>query len=458
MKKIILLLIAILQGLVASAQHRINIMNWLESSDVDTAIVREWGNNYTVVYTLENVNSYHFYIVNNTTGAVSSIELNARDGYVKDFVILDDSVFFIANCYANFPVIGYFSLNEMLAGSGTIRYVRYTPATETYPRRMELLRVSDGLHVMMVGSHYGTNGMEYGFVADVFRRNTETVRWWITYYLSDGFELFDDITVTDSYVVTSGQKPGAGILLMRKFERPTNTDVSLLNSTIFNSATPYIYDTVYLYNGPTNVRNVINIKTPVFVTHSEKDCVGIACMTDSGRVGKYGVTMKLVNTNTFTGVTDIFLHQDNLNSRENQLKDLQYEVRKKTFLMLEDIFAIPGQPISYILAYDLTDMTHILIHGGALPDRYFYHSMDNYYSTANDFVTCGQSLLVPRYSLFYSPLNTNSCFRANSLTVHKEDSYFNTLCIPIISSSPISINILYQYRVAQSYAVGVICQ
>ena len=73
MKKIIILLIAILPALVASAQHRIEIMNWLESSDVDTAIVREWGNEYTVVYTLENVNSYHFHIVNNATGNVASI-------------------------------------------------------------------------------------------------------------------------------------------------------------------------------------------------------------------------------------------------------------------------------------------------------------------------------------------------------------------------------------------------
>ena len=457
MKKIIILLIAILPALVVSAQHRIEIMNWLESPDVDTAIVREWGNNYTVVYTLENVNSYHFLIVNNTTGAVSSIGLNARDGYVKDFVILDDSVFFIANCYANFPVIGYFSLNEMLAGSVTIRYVRYTPATETYPRRMELLRVSDGLHVMMVGSHYGTDGMEYGFVADVFRRNTETVRWWITYYLSDGFELFDDITVTDSYVVTSGQKPGTGILLMRKFERPTNTDVSLLNSTIFNSATPYIYDTVYLYNGPTDVRNVINIKTPVFVTHSEDDCVGIACLTDSAVTGKYGVTMKLVNTNTFTCVTDIFLHQGNPYSKESRLKDLQYEASIKTFLMLEDTFAIPARPTSCILSFDPTDITHIMIHGGALPDGYFYHSMDNYYKMSNNYVTCGQSSWASNYSLFYSPLNSNSCFFPILRPVQKLPSAFTPLDYPIAPSTT-SENILFQYFTTQSHEIEVVCQ
>lgn len=457
MKKIIILLIAILPALVASAQHRIEIMNWLESSDVDTAIVREWGNNYTVVYTLENVNSYYFHIVNNTTGTVASIWLNAKDGYVKDFVILDDSVFFIANCYANFPVIGYFSLNDVLVGHGSVKYVRYTPATETYPRRMELLRVSDGLHVMMVGSHYGTDGTEYGFVADAYRRNNDPGTWLIEYYLSGGIELFDDITVTDSYVVTSGQKPGAGNLLMRKFERPTNTDASLLNNTLFNSATPHIYDTVYLYNGPTDVMNMINIKTPVFVTHSEKDYVGIACLADSGRTGKYGVTMKLVNANTFTGVTDIFLHQDNHYNRQSRLKDLQYEASIKTFLMLEDTFAIPAWPTSCILAFSPADMTHIRIHGGVLPDGYFYHSMDNYYNMNNIFVTCGKSTLASNYSLFYSQLNSNSCFLSILRPVQKVPFVFTTLFYPI---NPIGVNskIKYQYFNAQSREIEVICQ
>jgi len=457
MKKIIILLIAILPALVASAQHRIEIMNWLDSSDVDTAIVREWGNEYTVVYTLENVNSYHFHIVNNVSGAVSSIGLNARDGYVKDFIILDDSVFFIANCYANFPVIGYFSLNDVLVGHGSVKYVRYTRATETYPRRMELLRVSDGLHVMMVGSHYGTDGTEYGFVADAYRQNSVPGTWLIEYYLSGGIELFDDITVTNSYVVISGQKPGAGNLLMRKFERPTNTDDSLLNNTLFNSATPHIYDTVYLYNGPTDVRNVINIKTPVFVTHSEDDCVGIACLTDSGRVGKYGVTMKLVNTNTFTCVTDIFLHQGNPYSKESRLKDLQYEASIKTFLMLEDTFAIPARPTSCILSFDPTDITHIMIHGGALPDGYFYHSMDNYYYMSNNYVTCGQSSWASNYSLFYSPLNSNSCFFSILRPVQKLPSAFTPLDYSIPPSTT-SEDILFQYFTTQSHEIEVVCQ
>ena len=457
MKKIIILLIAILPVLVASAQHRIEIMNWLESSDVDTAIVREWGNEYTVVYTLENVNSYHFHIVNNATGNVASIGLNARDGYVKDFVILDDSVFFIANCYANFPVIGYFSLNDVLVGYGSVKYVRYTHATETYPRRMELLRVSNGLHVMMVGSHYGTDGTEYGFVADAYRRNNMPGTWRIEYYLSGGIELFDDITVTNSYVVISGQKPGAGNLLLRKFERPTNAYVYGLNSSIFNSATPHIYDTVYLYNGPTDVRNVINIKTPVFVTHSEDDCVGIACLTDSAVTGKYGVTIKLVNTNTFTCVTDIFLHQGNPYSKESRLKDLQYESSIKTFLMLEDTLAIPARPTSCILAFDPTDITHIMIHGGALPDEYFYHSMDNYYRMANDFVTCGYSLLDPRYSLFYSPLNSNNCFLSILRPVQKVPSAFTPLDYPIPPSTT-SEYILFQYFTTQSHEIEVVCQ
>ena len=432
MKKIIILLIAILPALVASAQHRIEIMNWLESSDVDTAIVREWGNNYTVVYTLENVNSYYFHIVNNTTGTVASIWLNAKDGYVKDFVILDDSVFFIANCYANFPVIGYFSLNDVLVGHGSVKYVRYTP-------------------------HYGTDGTEYGFVADAYRRNNDPGTWLIEYYLSGGIELFDDITVTDSYVVTSGQKPGAGNLLMRKFERPTNTDASLLNNTLFNSATPHIYDTVYLYNGPTDVMNMINIKTPVFVTHSEKDYVGIACLADSGRTGKYGVTMKLVNANTFTGVTDIFLHQDNHYNRQSRLKDLQYEASIKTFLMLEDTFAIPAWPTSCILAFSPADMTHIRIHGGVLPDGYFYHSMDNYYNMNNIFVTCGKSTLASNYSLFYSQLNSNSCFLSILRPVQKVPFVFTTLFYPI---NPIGVNskIKYQYFNAQSREIEVICQ
>ncbi|MBQ6683267.1 MAG: hypothetical protein IJM74_04125, partial [Bacteroidales bacterium] len=411
----------------------------------------------TVVYTLENVNSYHFHIVNNTTGTVASIGLNAKDGYVKDFVILDDSVFFIANCYANFPVIGYFSLNDVLVGHGSVKYVRYTRATETYPRRMELLRVSDGLHVMMVGSHYGTDGTEYGFVADAYRRNNMPGIWRIEYYLSGGIELFDDITVTDSYVVTSGQKPGAGNLLMRKFERPTNTDAFLLNNTLFNSATPHIYDTVYLYNGPTDVMNMINIKTPVFVTHSEKDYVGIACLADSGRTGKYGVTMKLVNANTFTGVTDIFLHQDNHYNRQSRLKDLQYEASIKTFLMLEDTFAIPAWPTSCILAFSPADMTHIRIHGGVLPDGYFYHSMDNYYKMSNNYVTCGKSTLASNYSLFYSPLNSNSCFFPILCPVQKVPFVFTPLFYPI---NPIMDNrpIMYQYFNAQSHEIEVICQ
>jgi hypothetical protein len=125
--------------------------------------------------------------------------------------------------------------------------------------------------------------------------------------------------------------------------------------------------------------------------------------------------------------------------------------------MLEDTLAIPARPTSCILAFDPTDITHIMIHGGALPDEYFYHSMDNYYRMANDFVTCGYSLLDPRYSLFYSPLNSNNCFLSILRPVQKVPFVFTTLFYPIYSIV-VDKSIIPQYFNAQSHEMEVICQ
>ena len=202
------------------------------------AIVRHWYDEYYIVYCDNGVDSSHFCCVN-----LSSMSyLDFCTGYlgVKDFEIAKDMVYFCGKNVTS-PNFGYFDIPLLFYGGGTsvttvnlggsyssVGYPGYTEQVLDL-FELEVQLCNDGVHVYMIGaSEFSGQPDTTRCIVDM--RNLSGSSTWLCQMAQEQYSVYyyDDITLTDNYVVVVGNKHGGEGQYNSSYVKPTSAANQLI--------------------------------------------------------------------------------------------------------------------------------------------------------------------------------------------------------------------------------------
>lgn len=370
----------------------------------DTSIIRDWNNDYSIVYTQQPRNKNHFHLIRaNDTTIISYLTTYT----VKDMNISRDTLYFCGLSNTGNPVIGFFAISDFLTGGlqENIVPMPYHPdmANSNFtPKKIEPFHVSDGIHaIVLLDARFATDSVKK-VLCDCYRFYSTTT--WSFYYgfystFDGGNNIFycDDIAVTDNYVFLVGHKRYSAGIYMRFFNKPTNASFS-----IFNLPGPTIdYNDIYYYayplGGNLNVLGDSYGEHSVYCTHTENDDVAIACMAHylDGNTFTYGATVKLIGLTTTMNLyydKDILIpYSSTLDSRWD-VRDLRYDHRTKDILMLSDMNnPINGTLESVVTRVDYPNLSSATSVWPTLKTQ--LHSMDMFTHLPYGIAACGNLLV-----------------------------------------------------------------
>ena len=370
----------------------------------DTSIIRDWNNDYSIVYTQQPRNKNHFHLIRaNDTTIISYLTTYT----VKDMNISRDTLYFCGLSNTGDPVIGFFAISDFLSGGlqENIVPMPYHPdmANSNFtPKKIEPFHVSDGIHaIVLLDARFATDSVKK-VLCDCYRFYSTTT--WAFYYgfystFDGGNNIFycDDIAVTDNYVFLVGHKRYSAGIYMRFFNKPTNASFS-----IFNLPGPTIdYNDIYYYayplGGNLNVLGDSYGEHSVYCTHTENDDVAIACMAHylDGNTFTYGATVKLIGLTTTMNLyydKDILIpYSSTLDSRWD-VRDLRYDHRTKDILMLSDMNnPINGTLESVVTRVDYPNLSSATSVWPTLKTQ--LHSMDMFTHLPYGIAACGNLLV-----------------------------------------------------------------
>ncbi len=370
----------------------------------DTSIIRDWNNDYSIVYTQQPRNKNHFHLIRaNDTTIISYLTTYT----VKDMNISRDTLYFCGLSNTGNPVIGFFAISDFLTGGlqENIVPMPYPSAmanSNFTPKKIEPFHVSDGIHaIVLLDARFPTDSVKK-VLCDCYRFYSSTT--WAFYYgfystFDGGNNIFycDDIAVTDNYVFLVGHKRCSAGIYMRFFNKPTNASFS-----IFNLPGPTIdYNDIYYYASPLggnlNVLGDSYGEHSVYCTHTENDDVAIACMAHylDGNTFTYGATVKLIGLTTTMNLyydKDILIpYSSTLDSRWD-VRDLRYDHRTKDILMLSDMNnPINGTLESVVTRVDYPNLSSATSVWPTLKTQ--LHSMDMFTHLPYGIAACGNLLV-----------------------------------------------------------------
>ena len=335
MKHIVFLFLCICCTIVYGQDKIAHLAN-MENVLADTSIIRYSKPNVVVMYTSHGTGNRIFHIINTETNMRWSFSV---DEIVKDMEILDDTVYYCGD--EGYPEVGFFAISDVYSGNVLIKNF-WVSTTIAIPKRLEVFRASGGVHVVIVGD-WLTATPTNSFIADVWSKYSSSLNTWsLAALLTVGKELYDDIAVTDNYVVASANVYGTRDIILKVLPRPTSTFYYpyYYNNNIFYSdypTTSYVYTApFYFYNGDYYRASGYG-KYPIRITHTTRDNIALACMADNNST-QYGVTVKDIEI--VAGVP--IVQRDMFSSWGADLKyfwdmrDIRYNPEKDSVLLLVD--------------------------------------------------------------------------------------------------------------------------
>lgn len=376
----------------------------------DTSIIREWKHKYALTYTSDRMKQYvHLMEQGNT--AVFSAQI---DDEIRDMEILGDTAYYCGIGASGVPVVGYFSIADFNAGALNVERVSYATATNYHLNQMEVFKVHDGVHVVLVGDVVSSGG-EYRLVADVSHHYPLNI-WHLSYYIAtDQIEFFDDIAVTQNYVVTAAHKHQAGSIYMRMFKKPATANQSSTNGSIFyTSALPAVYDDIYYYPCDYNVIYTPP-ECPVWVTSTTGDDIAIACMSRNNLSGDHGFTVKTMTVALTPWVVgnDVLVRLGAQLDTTWNVRDLRYSAISNKLLLLLKIQFPSGSVESVVTVVD-NSLPNLMT---PYFDNYYtrLHSLDKADLMSNGYMSSGMSPLTQEFTWDLNTPATMNCF--NFLTL-----------------------------------------
>ncbi|MBR1549816.1 MAG: hypothetical protein IJ634_04185 [Bacteroidales bacterium] len=275
-----------------------------------------------------------FSYVNRSTMTTLSVDVS-RQFHVEDFVILDDTVFFCGNINQT-AICGYFDINDVFFGSGTITYFNLYVPTNTGESllsmlsKIDVVRTSAGIvHMLMIGCYY-----TYDLIHLVPYFPSAIVDFWrdpsvghkITFTIDMPYNYrYEDVAITKQYGVIAAattSNMGAHSHNILYYKIPVAPGESFLDTwaaggtsyTPIWTTDPTILD-VDLYN--------------LRITKMEEDAFATACINShSGRLA-----VSVFNSPTIPPYTRFEIAPENSSF---YLQDLTYNPMNKTLYFLEN--------------------------------------------------------------------------------------------------------------------------
>lgn len=423
LKPFILLMMCAFWGLSAQAQTMTAVCDQTSTN----SITRRYGENI-VVYN-RNQDSSVFNVITVIDGEFAdlyTIELDTSV-WINDFEMLGDELYFCGTHRTN--IIGD---KKVCIGKITFESDwQTTNRTVTFydvPILCSYADISDALRIAVctVG-----NVSHIFFVADgIISANQLPARGivelviptgspviWNAYISTDGVEYFNDVAVTDNYVITVAKKNGSEGIYMRRFNKPGNNQVS--------SAVIRQTDTLWIAN------MAWNPLTDPYMTRTENDKVGIAFYGD--HEGDRGLIIESIN---FAGTPTVTKNQidviPNYNINRQKIKDIRYDGFAKKYLIVQQNHRAlaPANPFSsptYILhtgeAHLYSDAPFSTAKIIVKPTSNILYNID-YYSSQT-FITSGKS-------------DNKMIFHKNDLTNETDCSTKTTGSTTLLSTGTVS--------------------
>ena len=377
MKKIFLCAFAALYGilLLSFTAYGQSSIFYVPTQNGDTTIVREWQEGYYVTY---NRTPHCFSLHNPGNNIILTIPVSDPNALVRDFRILDDSIFVGGSYVTTTDKRGFlacFSIQDFYNGYGDFKGCYYQQTTMfdnwnahggycenlvTNIRRLALFRDEHGIRVAFIADNVI---LDDGIVA--YKRvgigsaqwNGPALTWGTTplLYNKDGIEEFTDIITTDNYVVAVSR---------------TN-DSALLNIRTFNKSL-YLSPSVSTYRQCMNDLNVIDrvMTTPI---NGDK----FAVVYHYKDLGEVGVAVKEFSIDPFGWIsfvqgTNIPLSGSNFPLWE--MRDVRYLPNKNYIAALQYVYApFSGGLENIVHRYDRSNLYSYF---GSYLSGYKLHALD----------------------------------------------------------------------------------
>ncbi|MBR3725702.1 MAG: hypothetical protein IKN11_09990 [Bacteroidales bacterium] len=370
----------------------------------DTAIVRNFNDRYSVVYSKSANNGNRFYLVEHATGIIAKSFKTDND--VKDMEIDKDTLYYCGLNSNRAAILGYFAIMDLLSSSLPDYNVQINihpdfQAPLYIPRRMEVFHVPDGVHaIVLVDAKFNTGAVKH-ILTDVYSYyNSWRVFSGCYVPFGEGNNIFccDDLAVTDNYVFLLGHKKYSAGIYMRKFKKPTccvGANDNIFYSNIYNE----IYNYAPTFGGNINILGDGLGEHSAYCTHTVGDSVAIACMASyyDGTTFTYGTSIKCFDVSSLiptyppyacTSTYEVFHPYTSVYDRTWEVKDLRYNPINKNILMLHDISNPFGGPLERVVtAVDYPALSTAVMTWPT--SNYKGYSMDKFDGMGNGIVSIG---------------------------------------------------------------------
>lgn len=322
MKKLVLLLASLLMPII-SLMAQTEIYEVTNIATPKASIIKDWQNQKQIAYIESSVHGFSIVDLNNTNLLLADLPNSIE---VNDFEIYKQWVFFCGcNASSNVGIIGYFDINDLFYGGGSYHYFDLY-SSSSYPLlralKMDLFPVSDGLHLILAGETYCSTCQTHkvrSFVDVPFNLSSMTPSSTFQGITElSGIEYYDDVVITDNYVVSIGHKHQSDGIYFRLFNKPTTitTDIFLV-STLWNT----------LYGESSAAELVLG-------THLFGDV--FATVSHAQVYPEWGTQITLFSGSTL--VSKFFINQLSSSIGPNwKLKDIKYDPVEKQLYVLEDM-------------------------------------------------------------------------------------------------------------------------
>ena len=279
-----------------------NTLYSIQNMDTRKSIVREYKVNVFVVFNVNQGNSFNLVDVSSMT--VESIDMMSID--VNDFEIYNDFVYF-CGLDAGVPCVGWFEISTVFSGGSmvetgtlpTLICTEYSPNNHVFTdvKKIEVMDIGGSIHLLIVGrAQCGSNpGQTDGFFAEVYFNGST---FWIESTLEhSGILYYDDVAVTDNYVVPVGHKNGSNGEYIYALAKQTVPTTSLFSANNPSPYSPIIGHTAWAYGGA--YCYIVDGSSEFIIEHITDDIFATACygkcIPSSGGGYVYGTIFNLYN-------------------------------------------------------------------------------------------------------------------------------------------------------------------
>lgn len=322
MKKLVLLLASLLMPII-SLMAQTEIYEVTNIATPKASIIKDWQNQKQIAYIESSAHGFMIVDLNNTNLLLADLPNSIE---VSDFEIYKQWVFFCGrNTSSNVGMFGYFDINDLFYGGGSYHYFDLN-SSSSYPLlrtlKMDLFPVSDGIHLILAGETYCSTCQVLNvrsFVDVPFKLSTMIPSGSIKGITElSGIEYYDDVVITDNYVVSIGHKHQSEGIYFRLFNKPTTIATDIFSvSTLWHNIHAEYYATEL-----------------VLGTHLFGDV--FATVSHARVYPEWGTQITLFSGSTL--VSKFFINQLSTSVGPKwKLKDIKYNPTDKQLYVLEDM-------------------------------------------------------------------------------------------------------------------------